>query len=362
MASFLIVSSLLIVFSAPTQAQKKMDEVTQWLESHTPDMGGRAILMIYKDGEIIYTHAVNKMNARQKMAARYVARQLGQPENLEDYTPQTRLPVASCSKWLSAALVMTFVDDGTLSLSDTVGQYLPELSRHGKGKITLWQCLSHLTGIKAPPLRNSLKKMKQVASMDEAIAQIAAMPMEGEPGRVFHYSNVGLQIAGAVLEKVSGKSFETLFGDRLAKPLAMTNTDFGGKAVALPAGGAYSTPGDYMHFLEMILHRGIFRGKRILSEASVEAMEQNQIQPYTKIAYSPAEAGGFGYALGEWVMPLTHDASTPAVTSPGLFGSFPWVSNEEGYCAVLMTFYLKNDGRNERYIELKNLVDHAVQH
>jgi hypothetical protein len=54
-------------------------------------------------------------------------------------------------------------------------------------------------------------------------------------------------------------------------------------------------------------------------------------------------------------------AGSNVVTSPGLFGSFPWVNNEKHYCAFMMTFYLKNDGRHERYVALKQLVDQAVQ-
>jgi CubicO group peptidase (beta-lactamase class C family) len=161
---------------------------------------------------------------------------------------------------------MTFIDEGKLSLADTVGKFLPVLSQNGKENITITECLSHLTGIETPSIRESWVEMKDVSSMDEAIKKIAAMPMEGKPGTVFHYSNAGLQIAGAVIEKIGGKSFETLFAERIAQPLDMKNTDFGKGKVALPAGGAYSTPEDYMHFVEMILKKGEYNDKRILSE------------------------------------------------------------------------------------------------
>ena len=186
--------------------------------------------------------------------------------------------------------------------------------------------------------------------------------MEGEPGNVFHYSNAGLQIAGAVIEKISGKAFKTLFAERIAGPLNMKNTDFGKGNIALPAGGAQSTAEDYLNFLVMILNRGTFNGRRILSEKSIAAMQLNRVDSATKIAYSPAEAGNWGYGYGEWVMEVsTADHSSKAVSSPGLFGSFPWVENENGYCAFLLTFNLKSKGRNERYKALKALVDEAVK-
>lgn len=356
--TILLLTSVLI----RVNAQNNFSKLDNWLADNVSEMGGRTILMVYKDGKIIYSHAENELSARQKRIGKFIAKRQGREANLDEYTPATKQAIASCSKWLSAALVMTFVDEGKLKLTDTVGKWLPVLSQHVKGNITIGECLSHTTGIKAESLKESLTEMKNINSMDEAIVQIANLPMEGKPGNVFHYSNTGLQIAGAVIEKISGKNFETLFAERIAKPLDMKNTDFGKGKVALPAGGAKSTPEDYMNFLVMILNKGTFKGKRILSEKSITEMQVNRITKDVKIAYSPAEAGNFGYGYGEWVMETSSaDHLTTAVTSPGLFGSFPVVDNEKHYCAFLMTFYLKNKGRNERYVELKHLMDEAMK-
>lgn len=351
----IIIAILLSVTCVKTQAQQEFKNIDTWLKEHAKDMGGRAILLIYKDGHIVYNHGVNDMSMKQKFVQKMFARKLGQPADLEDYTAKSRLAIASCSKWLSAALVMTFVDEGKLKLSDTVGKYLPLLSQHGKGSITIAQCLSHLTAINAPPLGENLQEMKKMSSMDQAIQDIALLPMEGKPGKVFHYSNAGLQIAGAIIEKISCENFEDLFAARLAQPLNMQHTDFGRKSLALPAGGAFSTPQDYLNFLVMILNKGTFNGKRILSEASIAQMQINRLTADVKITGSPAEGGNFGYGYGEWIM------GTDAVSSPGLFGSYPWVDNHKGYAAFLMTLNLDRDGRLKRYKELKILVDKALQ-
>jgi CubicO group peptidase (beta-lactamase class C family) len=353
---------LLISICPDGYAQNNFTKVDAWLTGNVDLMGGRAILVVYKDGKIIHEQAVNEMSRRQKAIGKFIAERQGKEPDTEPYSITKRQPVASCSKWLSAALVMSFIDEGKLNIDDTVGKYLPVLTQHGKGNITISQCLSHLTGIKAPLLKESLEEMKSVSSMDEAIEKIASLPMEGEPGKTFHYSNTGLQIAGAIIEKISGKSFEALFADRLAKPLALKNTDFGKGKVALPAGGAGSTPEDYLNFLVMVLDGGIFNGKRILSENSIAQMQVNRITTGVKIAYSPVEAGDFGCGYGEWVMEnSTLGDRAKSVSSPGLFGSFPWVDNERKYAAFLMTFYLRSGGRNERYKELKELVDEAVK-
>lgn len=217
-----------------------------------------------------------------------------------------------------------------------------------------------MTGIKEPPFKELRKDMKSINSMDQAIQLIATLPEEGAPGKSFHYSSVGLQIAGAVIEKISGKSFEELFSERIAVPLGMKNTDFGKKNVALPAGGSRSTTEDYLTFLTMILNKGSFGGKQILTAQSVNDMQINRIGHDVKVEYSPAEARGLGYGYGEWVDISGKGKPSSWATSPGLFGSFPWVENEKHYCAFLMTFYLKNEGRNERYLGLKQLVDETI--
>ncbi len=343
-------------------AQYDFKKVNGWLKENLEDLGGRAVLIVFKDGKIIYSQKENDLGARQRTFTKIIARRSGKDadELLKDYDQNSKISIASCSKWLSAALVMTFIDEGKLSLADTIGKFLPVMSANGKGKITITDCLAHLTGISSDNLKESRELSTNAASMDDAMKMIASQPMEAGPGSSFHYSSTGLQIAAAVIEKITGKNFETLFAERIARPCSMMKTDFGNKPVPLPAGGALSTASDYINFLQMILQDGMFNGKEVLSKRSVELMQQN----YTagkKIIYSPAEAGNWGYGLGEWVMEdATTGARSTAVTSPGLFGSFPWVDNVNRYAAVLFTFNLKSNGRNKRYMSLKKLVDEAI--
>jgi CubicO group peptidase (beta-lactamase class C family) len=365
---------LFLGFSFFSDAQN-FKSAEKWLRENIDKLGGHAVLMIYKDGKVVYEQAENELSRKQKIVGRVIARRQGKDADdfLQDYDRNTKQRIASCSKWLSAALVMTFVDEGKLNLDDTIGKYLPVMTQHGKGRITVWQCLSHLTGIKQTGLGESdeddagkrLNKLKnrksQWPSMLAAMDSIAKSPMEGEPGKIFHYGNAGLQIAAAVIEKISGSSFETLFRERIAKPCEMPKTDFGKINVPLAAGGAWSTANEYMHFLEMILNKGMYKGKRILSEKSIAAMQVNYAKD-ARIVYSPAPAGNWGYGFGEWVMSAASDAkASNAISSPGLFGSFPWVDYEKGYCAILFTFNIKSKGRCEMYKQLKEVVDKAIQ-
>src|SRR5881394_2609360 len=153
-------------------SQYNFNKVDDWLNDNLKEIAGRAVLIIYKDGKLVYSKAANDLSGRQKRIGKFIAKRQGKDadEMMQDFTVSTKERIASCSKWLSAAMVMTFVDEGKLNLEDTIGKFLPVMTANGKGNIKIWQCLSHLTGIKAGTLKESLNEMKELNSMDEAMA------------------------------------------------------------------------------------------------------------------------------------------------------------------------------------------------
>ena len=159
------------------------------------------------------------------------------------------------------------------------------------------------------------------------------------PGTDFWYGNIGLNIAGRVLEVISKKKFDVLIKQKLFNPLAMRRTTFttlDGSAVN-PSGGAQSTADDYMKFLVMLLNKGKYNGKQILSEESVNQMMQIQTKP-EQIKYAPKAAEGFNYALGSWVVEEKNGKAT-ALASPGLFGTWPMIDFCRGYAYIV---FVKN--------------------
>lgn len=369
----MLMLQIAVAQSSSGNADYNFNKADAWLKDNVDELGGRAVLVVFKDGKLIYSRAENNMNRRQKAVGKFIAKRQGKDvdEALQDFNTTTKERIASCSKWLSAALVMTFIDDGSLKLEDSVGKFLPIMSANRKGNITIWQCLSHLTGIKSGNAKEMNQVMKNIHSMDEAIEMIARQPIEGTPGKTFHYSSAGLQIAGAVIEKISGRDFETLFAERIARPCEMINSDFGKGKVPMPAGSGWSTAEDYLKFLSMILNDGIYKGKQVLKKSSVIEMQKNRVSKDCKIMYSPAEAGDWGYGFGEWVIDsplqtsperggLPDSERSNAVTSPGLFGSFPWVDRNLNYAGFLFTYNINSKGRNDRYKDLKKIVDESV--
>jgi hypothetical protein len=97
------------------------------------------------------------------------------------YAPVDVVPIASATKTLSAAVLMSLVDSGLLSLDDTVGQYLPEWNTGQKALITLRMCFAHTSGMNAthPAVGDDTLTLRQAA------AQIATAPSAKSPrGRV----------------------------------------------------------------------------------------------------------------------------------------------------------------------------------
>jgi CubicO group peptidase (beta-lactamase class C family) len=253
-----------------------------------------------------------------------------------------QLPVASASKWMAAALVMTVVDEGLLSLDEPIDRRLPEFSGSA-GKITLRQILSFTSG------QGSLKglvdlRQNPYMSLRESARQIAQMPLTDEPGTVFRYGSPALQIAGALVEQATGKSWSRLFEERMIQPLGLTRTYWGNPLWpdALPKdvhnpnlqGGVVTTADDYARFLTMLAAGGTYAGERILSEQSIAEMESVQTAR-AKIAFVPPGAKlPMQYGLGNWCEEADGTGKCNLVSSPGALGTYPWIDRRSDLYGV----------------------------
>ncbi len=157
---------------------------------------------------------------------------------LGDATPVTTndvFHIGSCTKSMTATLAGMLVDEGKLRWDTTIVEVFPEL----KGKmdaqyeaVTLLQLLQHRGGVPtAPPpdaWRRAWKEQGTVQEQRRAfIESVLSTPPKAAPGTKMIYSNQGYTIVGAMMEKVTGKPWETLIAERLFKPLGMTTAGFG---------------------------------------------------------------------------------------------------------------------------------------
>lgn len=279
-----------------------------------------------------------------------------------EYKSKTIAPIASCSKWLTAALVMQFVDEGKISLDDPVVKYIPVFEKYMKKYITIRNCLSHMTGIADD--EKFLKKIlqrKKFESLDEEVESFAAREIRANAGTDFWYGNIGLDIAAKVLEVVSKRKFDVLIKQKLFTPLGMRQTTFTELDGGLynPSGGARSTAEDYMKFMVMLMNKGKYNGKQILSEESVNEMMKIETANVPK-RYVPKSAEGFNYALGSWVVE-EKDGNATALASPGLFGTWPMVDFCRGYAYILFVKNYLGDERANAHMEIKQVIDEVIK-
>lgn len=308
-----------------------------------------------------------------------------------EYKTKTVAPIASCSKWLTAAVVMMYADEGKISLDDPVVKYIPEFEKYFKSYITIRHCLSHMTGIQSEPIRiMKLLERKKFRSLEEEVNSFAAKEIQAKPGTEFRYGNIGLNIAARVLEVITKKKFENIAQQRLFRPLGMNKTTFAtlDGSPPNPSGGAKSNAEDYMKFLVMLMNKGVYNGKRILSEEAVDEMMQVQTKLY-QIKYAPESAEGFNYALGSWAIEektetliIQKNLPVPSIpppadggeavlkkeisvattlASPGLFGTWPMVDYCRGYAYILFVKNLLGEERADAHLEIKKVIDERMK-
>jgi len=171
--------------------------------------------------------------------------------------PDARFRIASITKPIVAALVLTAVDRGELTLDAQVGTLLPGVLR-AEPPVTVRQLLAHTSGvfdegnegdpladtarIKDPGLRAEAQDLlaryqggEAIVAPDRVIIALAEThDRYFAPGEGYHYSNVNYQVAAMVLERVTGRPLADLLRDRIAVPLGLTRTTLAPADRSLP--------------------------------------------------------------------------------------------------------------------------------
>lgn len=249
------------------------------------------------------------------------------------YDRTTVVPIASASKWLSAGVIMSLFDQGPLDLDRPVGQTLTSFAGrpNGKADMTVRQMFSHTSGLPGQTQWES----SSTVTLQEAAAGIGQFAiMRSTPGASFAYGGASMHVAGAVAEAVGGMGWADLFTTRIAGPLGMNVTDYLGVGTAANpriAGGIRSSVGDIAAYLRMIGNHGLFDGQRILSADAVRIMLSDQTGGALATSLPSGIDNYRGYGIGSWIE-RTNGAGQPVeFTSPGVFGTTPWINVEHGY-------------------------------
>ncbi len=318
-----------------------------------------AVVAIARDGKLVYYKSFG-----------YLDKDQGKPMPLDAI-----FGLASMTKIMTAVGALSLTQQGRLPLQSRLSEYFPgfgtmkvavknadgtEGYEAQKRPIFIHDLFRHTAGLtyggrpdsSSPAARlympgSSLPKM---ATADEFIQKVTQLPLVYQPGTIFEYS-VAMDVLGATIEKVSGKTLGGHLSEVIWQPLGMKDTGFHIPAdkrdrVAQPlklnpltgkpqqitttaedvhfeCGGGCSvgTIGDYIRFGQMLMNGGSLEGHQILSPSVVRLMTSNHLgkEIVNRVANVEPHRAGYGFGLGVAVR------MEPGLASvPGNVGDYSW--------------------------------------
>ena len=304
--------------------RKKMDE------EHIPNL----VVTVVADGEVVFEKGYGFANMKEQVKVN--------PDT-------TMFRIGSVSKLFTWTAIMQLVEQGKLDLHTDINQYLDfeipaKLAvgpKDNKPKpITLLDLMTHTPGFEDYPSSIFRLKDEEMPPLDQYVREF--MPERVFPaGEVMAYSNYGTALAGYIVEQVSGMPYSEYVEEHIFKPLEMDDSSFQqplpdepstnlaqayryidgefieGNFEFMPnaAGGMSSTAKDMAKFMQVYLDGGSFNGERILEEATVQQMFQQQ---FTHHDYLDGMALGFMEKTMNGKRILHHGGST-ALFDTGLY-------------------------------------------
>ena len=300
----------------------------------------------------------------------------------DDKTPvdeNTLFRIYSMTKPIVSVATMILVEQGKLSLSDPVSDYLPEYvnlkvldeqtgeTRPANSVMTIENLLTHESGLiygvfdsESPLGKIYLENGSRSSDITarELAAKLGKLPLRFDPGTQWHYGR-STDVLGAVLEVVSGQTLDVLLERILFKPLTMSDTFFyvpedkGARLaeavygqLSLPkqpgamlsaGGGLVSSTRDYAQFGLMLINKGRYKGEQIISEETLQRMISPYIgQDVGRQYFFYKDKGDFGLGFG--LVPINSESPQSDLTYGwgGYAGTEFWVDPANGFFVVYM--------------------------
>lgn len=269
-------------------------------------------------------------------------------------------PVTSCAIW-------RLIEHGKLRFHDPVAEYMPDFARHGKGKLTLHQLLSHQGGYPNAT-------MPPAAWEDHALLRetVCNFTLEWEPGaRVVYHGASAHWTQAALIEAVTGQDYRDYIREAITGPLGLRHLCVGvpdalhGQTAfmyapdqagvhqsqadqntpahwraGVPGGGGYATPADLTAFYQMLLHGGTLNGVRIVSPRMVEYAARNHTGERVDEGMAMPMHRGMGvHVRGKTakIRGLGSIASAATFGHGGAGSSYSWADPETGVSFTYLT-------------------------
>jgi CubicO group peptidase (beta-lactamase class C family) len=322
--------------------------------------------------------------------------------------------LASQTKAITTVALLTLFEKGYFLMDDPVSKFIPEfknpqvlvklnekdtswIARPAKSEILIRHLLNHTSGISSPirPVnliyaKYNIPGNKSEVTLKEVIPILAKLPLAHDPGEGFTYG-LSTDVAGYLIEVISGKNLDVFLKEELFEPLGMENTFFNipsdkkDKLVKLyekpyredtlkpsswqqntntvkyfsGAGGLYGTIEDYASFCQMLLNGGEFNGKKILSRKTIEMMTQNQI---ADLQLWNGDKFGYGFEIiGDEVLKDIL-GSEGSFRWAGMYSTDYLIDPKEDIILLLFTnVYPFYDHVDVMYYSFRNLVYQALE-
>ena len=342
------------------------------------------VMMIARKGKLVFTSAQG----------------LRDPRGADPMRLDTIFRIYSMTKPMASVATMILVEDGTVQLTDPVSKWLPafkdmKVSTTGgdvpaQRPMTVQDLLRHSAGLPYGELTQNAAVKEALAQAGlfkpgvidfdirdmtaaEQVERLGKIPLIHQPGTTWEYS-LASDVLGRVVEAASGKRLGDFMGERLFKPLKMSDTAFWvpeakitrvaepfekdplastpiklievAKQPANDSGGAgaMSTAGDYLRFAQMLANGGVLDGQRVLSRTTVRLMTSDHLGSRIPLAAnlggSVLGASTYTFGLGFAVRPSDGIAPIPGSAGDfnwgGYAGTIFWVDPKEQLAAVFM--------------------------
>jgi len=180
----------------------------------------------------------------------------GENQSNEPNTINTRYDLASMGKMFAATAIMQLIEQGKLSLEQTIGEVLPDYPNSEATGIKIKHLLSHTSGLGDYFSPAFYENQVDIKSLEDFLPYFVNDPINFKPGETMRYSNAGYIVLGLIIQKTSGKKYHMYLEEQIFKPAGMNST---GPLVG-SAGGGLSTVHDLYKF-GLALQQGKLIGK-----------------------------------------------------------------------------------------------------